>query len=172
MGGPPTAWPQNAGSPKRHNHSPISSASERGHVWTPSAPLTFPLTGLLSGLTDTIERMYSLDNAERVPKSLDTMEPGHEMACVLSAINVDECGRYDCIRVLKAHERMRSFHSAQLYQAMTAVVDAVDSDDMAGGYVEEAAAAGVAAALKWTRRTADNEMGFAIDLRHRLPTVG
>ena len=115
--------------------------------------------------------MISQDNAEWVPESLDTMEPGHELACVLSAINVNECTGYDRIRVLRAHERMRSFHSAQLYQAMIAVADAVDTDDMAAICREEAAAAEVAAALKWTRRTADSEMGFALDLRERLPQV-
>ena len=99
------------------------------------------------------------------------MEPGHEMALVLSAINVDECTGYDRIRVLKAHEKMRSFYSAQLYQDMTAVVDAVDAEDMAGEFVEDAAAAEVAAALKWTRKTADREMEFAVDLRNRLPQV-
>jgi hypothetical protein len=111
------------------------------------------------------------DNVDWVPASLDTMEPGHELACVLSAINVNDCTGYDRIRVLKAHERMRSFHSAQLYQAMTAVVDAVDSDDIATEFVEEAATAEVAAALKWTRTNADDEMCFAIDLRQRLPRV-
>ena len=115
--------------------------------------------------------MIALNNADWVPTSLDTMEPGHEMACVLSAINVDDCTGYDRIRVLKAHEKMRSFHSAQLYQAMTSVVEAVDTEDMATEFVEEAAAAEVAAALKWTRRAADGEMCFAIDLRQRLPQV-
>ncbi len=115
--------------------------------------------------------MESPDNTEWVPESLDTMEPGPELACVLSAINVNECSGYDRIRVLKAHERMRSFHSSQMYQAMTAVVDVVDAEDMAADYVEEAAAAEVAAALKWTRRTADSEMDFALDLRKRLPQV-
>lgn len=115
--------------------------------------------------------METPDNAEWVPEALDTMEPGHELACVLSAINVNECSGYDRIRVLKAHERMRSFHSAQLYQAMIAVADAVDPADMAAEHIEEAAAAEVAAALKWTRRTADNEMVFAVDLRERLPQV-
>lgn len=115
--------------------------------------------------------MFAQENVEWVPKSLDTMEPGHEMACVLSAINVDECTGHDRIRVLQAHEKMRSFHSAQLYQAMTAVADAVDTEDMPSAFVSEAAAAEVAAALKWTRRAADGEMCFAIDLRRRLPRV-
>ena len=99
------------------------------------------------------------------------MEPGHEMACVLSAINVADCTGHDRIRVLKAQERMRSFYSAQLYQSMNAVIDAVDEDDMITELVEEAAAAEVAAALKWTRNAADTEMSFAIDLLHRLPAV-
>jgi len=115
--------------------------------------------------------MISQDNAEWVPESLDTMEPGHELACVLSAINVNECIGYDRVRVLRAHERMRSFYSAALYQDMTAIVDAVDTEDMPTPFKEDAASAEVAAALKWTRRTADNELGFAIDLRERLPQV-
>ena len=115
--------------------------------------------------------MISQDNADWVPESLDTMEPGHELACVLSAINVNDCTGYDRIRVLRAHERMRSFHSTQAYQAMTAVVDAIDTEDMATVFKEEAASAEVAAALKLTRRTADKEIGFALDLRERLPQV-
>lgn len=115
--------------------------------------------------------MIAYDNADWVPRSLDTMEPGHEMACLLSSINVGDCTGHDRIRVLKAHEKMRSFHSAQLYQAMTAVIDAVDSEDISAEFVEEAAAAEVAAALKWTRSAAETEMGFAIDLRRRLPRV-
>ena len=121
---------------------------------------------------DIIERMFAVDiDAEWVPESLDTMEPGHELACVLSSINVGDCTPYDRIRVLKAHERMRSFHSAQLYQAMMAVVDVIDPEDMAFQHVEDSAAAEVAAALKWTQRTADSEVDFAIDLRRRLPAV-
>jgi hypothetical protein len=54
---------------------------------------------------------------------------------------------------------------------MTAIVDAVDTGDMPTRFKEDAASAEVAAALKWTRRTADNELGFAIDLRERLPQV-
>ena len=74
--------------------------------------------------------MVAFDVADWVPESLDSMEPGHELACVLSAINVGDCTGYDRIRVLKAQERMRSFYSAQLYQSMNAVIDAVDEDDM------------------------------------------
>ena len=115
--------------------------------------------------------MTPQDIVEWVPESLDTMEPGHELACVLSAINVDDCTAYDRVRVLKAHQRMRSFHSAQLYQAMNAVADAIDPEDMPEDVVEKAAAAEVAAALKWTRHTADSEMSFATDLRRRLPQI-
>jgi hypothetical protein len=106
-----------------------------------------------------------------VPASLDTMEPGHELACVLSTINIDECSGYDLIRVLRAHERMRSFHSAQLYEAMSAVVDIIDVEDMSAEYVEQAAAAEVAAALRLTRRTADLEMDYALEMRRRIPAV-
>ena len=106
-----------------------------------------------------------------VPNSLDTMEPGHELTCVLSTINIDECSGYDLIRVLRAHERMRSFHSAQLYEAMSAVLDAIDVEDMAAEYVEQAAAAEVAAALRLTRRAADLEMDYALEMRCRIPRV-
>lgn len=106
-----------------------------------------------------------------VPSGLDTIEPGHELACVLSTINIDECSGYDLIRVLRAHERMRSFHSAQLYEAMSAVVDAIDIEDMAAEYVEQAAAAEVAAALRLTRRAADLEMDYALEMRRRIPRV-
>ena len=130
-----------------------------------------PPAEFLSQALDTIERMFAVDDVEWVPGSLDTMEPGHELACVLSTININECTSYDRIRVLKAYERMRSFYSAHLYEAMIAVADAVDPDDAVNLQAEEVAAAEVGAALKWTRHAADNEMEFAMDLRRRLPRV-
>ncbi len=115
--------------------------------------------------------MFAVDDVEWVPESLDTMEPGHELACVLSTININECNAHDRIRVLKAYERMRSFYSAHLYNAMIAVADAVDPADSVHLRAEEIAAVEVGAALKWTRRTAENEMEFAVDMRSRLPQV-
>jgi len=115
--------------------------------------------------------MFAVDDIEWVPESLDTMEPGHELACVLSTINVYECTAHDRIRVLKAYERMRSFYSAHLYSAMNAVAAAVDPEDTVYLQAEEIAAVEVGTALKWTRRTAENEMEFAVDLRSRLPRV-
>jgi hypothetical protein len=108
------------------------------------------------------------------PAGLDGMEPGLVLAAFLSAIDVGELSGHDRVVVLRAHQRMASHYQAEVYAAMASVADAVtegldDGDDP--GWAEEAAAAEIRAALRLTRRAADAELGFALELRRRLPEV-
>jgi hypothetical protein len=114
--------------------------------------------------------MFDSDPGE-IPRGLDTMEPGPALSGFLASIDVAKLSGHDRIVVLRAHQRMASHYAARVYQDMTSVVDAlVDLDD--NPYMApEWAAAEIRAALRLTRRTADSELAFALDLRRRLPRV-
>lgn len=65
------------------------------------------------------------DNLDWVPENLEAMPPGAVLAAVLDDIDLEACSGYDRVRVLKAHERMRSHYAARSYRAMSAVVDSL-----------------------------------------------
>lgn len=108
-----------------------------------------------------------------VPVDLDLMAPGPRLGSILGSIDVDALGGYDRVVVLRAHQRMVAHHQAQSYQAMLSirdayqeVLEATDEESNARG-----AAAEVRCALHLTRRAADGEMVFAMDLAKRLPAA-
>ena len=107
-----------------------------------------------------------------IPRDLDKMEPGIMLAAILSSVDVTELSGYDRIVLLRAQRRMISHFEAQLYESMASVSDFMiedfDDDPM---LANEAAAAEIRAALRLTRRAADNELAFAIELQRRLPAV-
>jgi hypothetical protein len=116
--------------------------------------------------------MFATDT-EQIPPGLDKMQPGYVLACFLGHIDVDTLSGYDRIVVLRAHQRMASHYLAHTYRDMTSVADAIGVEEEIDkpGFAAEAAAAEVRAALRLTRRAADVEMAFAIELRQRLPLV-
>ncbi len=108
---------------------------------------------------------------EGIPAGLDEMEPGPILAAFLSGIDVNRISGYARIIVLRAHQRLVSHYTASLYADMAAVVDILDDDDTKRSDAAEAAAAEVRAALHLTRRSADNEIGIALELHTRLPQI-
>lgn len=106
-----------------------------------------------------------------VPVGLDEMAPGPYLAAILSAIDVSELSGFDRIMVLRAHQRLVSHYTAQMYADMAAVSDAVSDTEVDPGFVSEASAAEIRVGLRLTRRAADSELVFALDLRERLPAV-
>ncbi len=133
----------------------------------------------MSAAPDTIERMFgadidndmSFDDPGWVPADLDGMEPGSGLAAMLDDIDINQCSGHDRIRVLRAHQRMRSHYAARSYRAMSAVVETYRADPDEADFAEDAASAEVAAALRLTRRSADTEIATAMELRQRLPRV-
>ncbi|MDF1594680.1 MAG: DUF222 domain-containing protein [Acidimicrobiia bacterium] len=117
------------------------------------------------------ERLEQRAEVEVVPHGLDQIEPGPVLAAFLSSIDVSQLSGFDRIVVLRARQRLVSHYQAQLYGDMAAVSDAIE--DLDGPDDPEAiwdgAAAEIRAALRLTRRTADTELGVALDLRERLP---
>jgi hypothetical protein len=79
---------------------------------------------------------------------------------------------YDRIVVLRAHQRMASHYAAQVLRNMAEVSAAfVAEDGLNVQSADEYAAAEIRAALRLTRRSADVELSFALDLQRRLPQV-
>ena len=117
-----------------------------------------------------IERMFD-NNIDWILGHLEVIPPGYGLAAVLDDIDIHACEGCDRIRVLRAHQRMTTHYQALTYHAMTSVVDAMADDADESAFAEEAAAVEVAAALRLTRRAADIEMSFAIDLKRRIPHV-
>ena len=108
-----------------------------------------------------------------IPSGLDTVEPGPVLAGFLASIDVTRVSGFDRIVVVRAHQRMASHYAAREYQAMAAVVDAMSEFEGVGRPEDaaECAAAEIRAALHLTRRAADLELSFALDLRDRLPRL-
>lgn len=127
----------------------------------------------MSAWPDIIEHMFD-DNVEWVPKNLELIPPGAVLAAMLDDISLEGCDGHDRVRVLAAHERMKTHYQSRSYRAMNAVADSLRADDLDDEFFDhavEAASAEIAAALRLTRRTADREMTMALDLHRRLPIV-
>lgn len=105
------------------------------------------------------------------PGDLFDREPGPELAAFLSAVDPTQLSGHDQVRVLLAHQKMASHYAAKVYDDIAALTDVmVELDgDLETGV--EATAMELRAALRLTRRMADIEIGFASDLKHRLPQV-
>ena len=118
-----------------------------------------------------VERMFDVKTPEAIPARLDAMEPGPVLAAWLSSVDVDTLSGYDRVVVLRAHQKMASHYSAHVYADMASLAEVLDDPECDPVWVAEAASAEIRAALTLTRRAADVELGFAVDLKRRLPRV-
>jgi hypothetical protein len=109
--------------------------------------------------------------ANPIPADLDTMRPGPVLAGFLASVDVDGVSGFDRVVVLRAHQRMASHYSARVYRDMAAVVDAMSEFEDQPVMAAESGAAEIRAALHLTRRAADTELAFALDLRDRFPRL-
>jgi hypothetical protein len=106
-----------------------------------------------------------------IPPHLDEMAPGPALAAFLSSVDVNTVSGYDRVVMLRAHQRMASHYQAHVYTDMAAVTAALDTDNARYEEVADDAAGEIRAALNLTRRAADTELSFALDLHERLPQV-
>jgi hypothetical protein len=118
------------------------------------------------------ERMFAtvLEFAERqavLPRGIEEMPPGPELAVLLDAIDVDRLSAADRVTVMEAEQRLVSHFQARVYASMAALVDRYDADP---GDAYEGAAMEIAPALRLTRRAVDIELGLAARLAE-LPGV-
>lgn len=138
--------------------------------------------GLFPGESD--QALYQLTLAELeqgadhggqpqvVPDELEEMAPDIYLAAVLSALDRDRLTGYDLVRVAQARKRLVSSLEAAFYADIGEVAHSCDPDSVVRKEtVVEFASEELQPALCWTRRRADVELGFALDLRHRLAPV-
>ena len=110
--------------------------------------------------------------AESTIRWLEEVEPGLELAGWLMAYSDVRMSGYDRIVVLRAHQRMAYHYAAQVLRDMAEVSAAFVAEDSVNVQsADEYAAAEIRAALRLTRRSADAELSFALDLQRRLPQV-
>ncbi len=106
-----------------------------------------------------------------IPDGMDQMPPGPELGAILASVDVHGLSGYDRVVVLRAHQRMVAHHQAQLYDAMVSIRDQFIRDGWDSVDAGACGAAEIRTALHLTRRTADVDLSFALDLARRLPRV-
>ncbi len=107
---------------------------------------------------------------ESVPEGLDGMAPGPVLAAFMASVDVERLSGYDVVSVLVAHQRLVSHFQAAVYRDMMALVKVFAHDEP----FEEAcfdAEAEIRVALSMTRRAAEAELSFAVELYRRVPRV-
>jgi hypothetical protein len=109
---------------------------------------------------------------ESVPDRLDEMAPGPVLAAFMASVDVSRLSGYDVVSVLIAHQRLASHFQAAVYRDMIALVDVFAQDcDQPFAQACADAEAEVRVALHLTRRAAEGELSFALELHRRIPAV-
>lgn len=110
-----------------------------------------------------------------LPGGLEEMSPGPFLAAVLSWVDRSRLNGHDLVRVMRAETRMASHYEAARMATMVEVAQCPAGDARSlverDPGVEEFAADEIRVALRLTRRSAEYELGFAFDLKERLPQV-
>ncbi len=107
---------------------------------------------------------------ESVPPRLDGMAPGPVLAAFMASVDVEQLSGYDIVSVLVAHQRLVSHFQAAVYRDMIALIDVFAQDEPFGEACFDAEAE-IRAALHLTRRAAEGEVSFAVELHRRIPAV-
>lgn len=149
--------------------------SAPGELWPGESE---DLTQLLDGALTEAELMRLIEEgaareeaAETIPKDLDSIPPGPYLSAILSSLDRDRLTGYDLVVVMRARARQIAYEQAQLYADMAAVAHCEGPGMERSPEVLEFASDEIRAALHMTRRAAESEMSFAVDLRDRLPRV-
>ena len=115
--------------------------------------------------------MFDDVESGRLPAGLDGMVPGPGLGELLATVDLSVLSGFDRVVVLRAHQRLASHHQAKVCEAMASISDLMNDLDDDVELASEAAAAEIRAALCLTRRAADFELGFAVELVGRVPAV-
>lgn len=133
----------------------------------------------LSGVLDTIEHMFATDTlpgAGSLPganwlETLETMQPGPELAATLDGIDRDSLSGQELVSVMNAHQRLATHYTGQLYEDIAAISEVLSDVEEAYHHNVEYTAAEIGAALCLTRRSAESKTHMALELTRRLPQV-
>ena len=129
----------------------------------------------LHQLTIQAESEGTSGESYRLPVGFDLIPPGPLLATALASVDRSRLNGYDLVRLLQARERMVAHAQAQ---SMADIVDisyaAPGTSDSPPERMEEAAefaADEIRAALTMTRRSAENRMTIASEVRERIPRL-
>ncbi|MGD2043624.1 MAG: DUF222 domain-containing protein, partial [Acidimicrobiia bacterium] len=103
-----------------------------------------------------------------IPKGLDEMAPGPALAGFLASIDVEKLSGRDAVIFTRAQQRQISHDQARQYRALARISELYAEE---GPEAQEFASAEVGAALTYTRRRADSEIGIADDVSRRYPSL-
>ncbi|MDJ0496742.1 MAG: hypothetical protein QNJ89_02855, partial [Acidimicrobiia bacterium] len=110
-----------------------------------------------------------------VPVNLEEIPPGAELGRVLASLDWDRLSDHDLIRVLQAQDRQVSHYQAGRAWTINRVAERYQQGCREGSFdwgdAQKGAAAEVGAALCLTRRSAESETGFSVELLRYRPGV-
>lgn len=111
---------------------------------------------------------------ESIP-DLDSIPPGPYLAAILASIDRSRLNGYDLVIVLRADDRMASHYQAQRLADMVELAHCAEgssySPAMRVHERQDFASDEVRAALSLTRRSAETQLGLAVELVERLPRI-
>jgi hypothetical protein len=113
-----------------------------------------------------------VEECQPIPEYLDEMTPGPFLAAILSSVDPTRLTGANAVTVMRAFHRMGSHCQAGEYETMFEVAHAADPDtSYRYRTVNDYAPEEIGAALSYTRRMTDSELGVALDVTIRLPRV-
>lgn len=110
-----------------------------------------------------------------IPEVFAEMTPGPVLSAFISKVDRSRMNGYDLVNLMKAQARLVAYAQAELAATIREVAYCSAGDTGSGpersGEIDEFASDEIRAALRLTRRSADTELGSALDLVERLPDV-
>ncbi|MCH7901846.1 MAG: DUF222 domain-containing protein [Acidobacteria bacterium] len=110
-----------------------------------------------------------------LPEDLEMIPPGPILAGYIYRIDRSRLNGHDLIKVLRAEGRLASHYQAQQLSTMAELAYCPPGGPQAEVVRDpvevEFASTEIGAALHLTRQAADGQLGFALQLRERLPQV-
>jgi hypothetical protein len=115
-------------------------------------------------------------SARALPEGLAEMPPGPALAAALASVDRAGLSGFDLVVMLRARSRQLAFEQAELAADLVAVAERVKAESAELSWVwnsdhDTFAAAEIAAALTWTRRSALAKLRESWSLTERLPAV-
>lgn len=125
--------------------------------------------------TGTVATIPELGKRHHLPSGLTEMVPGARLGSALASVDRRYINEPDRVTLMQAWSRQVAHAQAELYASMVAVADAEaevagPGDELAD--IHDLAASEIQAALSWTRRAAELQLGFAQDLVAAIPGFG
>ncbi|MCH7901225.1 MAG: DUF222 domain-containing protein [Acidobacteria bacterium] len=131
-----------------------------------------PPTSDLEGMMAEAE-MFVEPFRQVLPDELETIPPGPYLAVILAGLDRTRLNGHDVVRMMQSHKRLAAHYEAASLADMVEVAHCppgdADSPAERNSEPEEFASDDIRAALCLTRRSAENELEFALELRGRLP---